>query len=243
MNEQDDGAVVVATEHNTDASFPFGVEDDETEEEEDVVSFAAGDEDDSMLDDGDGDEETVMQKQEEDDSTVVLDATFIADDSAWRLAHHHPKERELSTESSSSDQDLSWLGTEPLQYKKNLGAAFAQVEAEVSLESEVHVTTIVDEISHEHLNNKDSSSSSNGLNKLPSSKQLLSDPTPSKASVAVKIARFEGTAAAVDAVVENSVTSTTTTTTSTSSTTTTCSSMQVYLRTAHRPTAAIPTHS
>lgn len=112
-----------------------------------------------------------MDEVEDEDAMIQqedLDATFIVDRSALRLA-----QRELSSDSSSflshegEDNIVGWM-VEP--HKKNLGSAFEQAEA----------TSAIDGATDER-------KKTNNPVKFPA----LSKPTPSRATVAVKIARFE----------------------------------------------------
>jgi Kinesin motor domain len=135
-------------------------------------------------------EETIETEGTMKDQQQDLDATFVLDGSALRLA-----QRELS--SDTEEHDVSWIA-EPLQYKKNLGAAFEQAEVVNDEELEPDANSI---------------SVSNKLNRMP----RLADPTPSKATVADKIARFEAKSAVAATI--------------TAPTVATATGIKVYLRT------------
>ena len=119
------------------------------------------------LDDDDGDDD-------DNNNNNILDTTFCAkNSSALKLL----QQQELS---STSEQDLSWIA-EPLQYKKNLVGAFELAEA-AGDDSVGAMMMMMEEEDTLENTNKNSATITRGS---------ITDPTPSKATVQAKIARFE----------------------------------------------------
>jgi len=122
-------------------------------------------------------EEVMMMDLDEDDdnhNNNILDTAFCAkNSSALKLL----QQQELS---STSEQDLSWIA-EPLQYKKNLVGAFELAEA-AGDDSVGSMMMMMEEEDIHQNNNKNSATIT---------RSSITDPTPSKATVQAKIARFE----------------------------------------------------